>query len=213
MLRHWYIAPIVLAFTLALVSQPAHACFENAPLKLEDVKYADVVVIGRVLNYRIIPDLAAVETRKRMLADPTLSPEIRNEIGKIFEKSRGSMSDYGRFDVQVQEVLKGKVPARIAVTWNNSTFSEPEKMAEGPFLIAARFPDSKSPPLRGPSATVLPNKEPDVLTLLQAPCAPAFIFPIADTDVSTDARYKSIVESIRRILREEDNPSVSESNP
>ena len=194
MLRHWHIAPIVFAFAFA--SQPAYACMTVAPLKLEDVRYADVVVTGRVFNYKIIRD---VEFRKQMLANPKLSPEDRAR----YEGPRQLLPDYARFEVQVQEVLKGKVPDRITVTWNNSTFGEPEEMASGPFLIALRYPSSKMPPLRGPSATILPNKEPGTLTVLQAPCAPAFIFPV------TDVR----VESIRRILRGEDNLDVSGDSP
>lgn len=46
----------------------AHARAVFVPSKLGDVKYADVVVIGRIDNYRIIRDEAF---RKRMLASPS----------------------------------------------------------------------------------------------------------------------------------------------
>ena len=70
------------------------------------------------------------------------------------------LPDYARFDVQVKEVLVGRAPNRLSVTWDNSTFGEPEQMAAGPYLIALRRPGSASPPLRGPSATIFPTPDP-----------------------------------------------------
>jgi len=159
---------LVAAITAALATVPARACETDAELNLNDVKLADVVVIGRVANYRIVLDQ---DFRKKMLASPNLSPDIRRiyETGSI-------MSDYARFDVQVDEVLFGKAPEVLAATWDNSTFSEPEQMGPGPFLIAMRDPSSKMPPLRAPSATILPDPERGTLTVLQAPCSSPFIF-------------------------------------
>jgi hypothetical protein len=160
---------LTIALACALTSQPAVGCIVAAQLEPADIKYADVVVVGRVSNFTIIRDQ---EFRRRMLANPNLSPELR----EFYEGPGGVISDYARFDVQVDEVLAGKVPNRFSVTWNNSTFGEPEKMAAGPFLIALLEAGSGSPPLRGPSATVIPNKEPGLLTVLQAPCAGPFMF-------------------------------------
>ena len=101
------------------------------------------------------------------------------------------MPDYAQFSVKISEILKGAVPKEIAVTWDNSTFGEPEQLEPGPYLIALRDPQSAVPPLRGPSATVFPNKEPSTLTVLQAPCAPPFIIQVSD----------SRVESILKILK------------
>lgn len=84
---------------------------------------------------------------------------------------------YARFNVLIDEVLVGKVSQELTVTWDNSTYSEPTSMPSGPFLIALRDPRSGQLPLRGPSATFLPNSEPNLLTVLQAPCAGPFIFP------------------------------------
>lgn len=54
-----------------------------------------------------------------------------------------------------------------------------------PYLIALRESSSKTPPLRGPSATTLPNPEPNLLAVLQAPCAPAFIFETMSVEAET----------------------------
>ena len=98
--------------------------------------------------------------------------------------------DYARFDVVVDEALLGNVGGTVPVTWDNSTFPEPQSMPSGPFLIALRYPGSGGPPLRGPSAFISPYREPVSLTVLQAPCAVPFIFERASEDAA----------AIRRIL-------------
>lgn len=136
------------AMVMALASDPttAHACMMQAPIELADIKYADVVIVGRIANYDTI-------------GDPNL------------------ITGYAIFDVLVDEILIGDAPPILAVTWDNSTFGEPESIPPGPFLIALRDPRSGTLPLRGPSATIFPNPEPRFLALLQAPCADPFMFP------------------------------------
>jgi len=153
------------AFVIFSASEPANACMAEAPLLLRDVKYADVVVIGRIENYQIIRDQ---EGRKKL---PWLS-----------ESDALILTDYARFNVHVDEVLFGEAPKMLTVTWDNSTFEEPKSMPPGPYLLALRHPQSDLPPLRGPSATIMPNKEPQALTVLQAPCAPAFIIKSGSKD-------------------------------
>lgn len=164
----------LMAFTAATTafvsaSGPAQACRLPAPLVLDDVRFADVVVVGRIRNYRIVRD---EEFRRKMLDNPKISADMR----RFYEGPDTLLSDYARFDVDVDRVLAGKAPSSVSVTWDNSTFGEPEKMATGPFLIALRRSDSRTPPLRGPSATILPSREPLVLTVLQAPCSTPFLF-------------------------------------
>jgi hypothetical protein len=155
---------------------PSQACALYVPPNLEDVQYADVVVIGRVSNYRIIRDEAS---RRRMLASPRLRPEDR----RIYEDPRHILlPDYARFDVQVEEALTGNPPRTLSVTWDNSTFGEPEQMGAGLYLIALRWPQSASPPLRGPSTTITANPDTSALTLLQAPCSGAFIYEVGSEE-------------------------------
>lgn len=166
MKRHWLIAAMLLGFA---ASEPARACRMHAGIDLKDVRYADLVLVGRIANYRIIRD---EEFRRKMLSSPRLPADLR----RIYESGESLLPDYARFDIEVDEVLVGRAPKRVSATWDNSTFGEPEKMNAGPFLIALRRPNSAMPPLRGPSATILPNREPHSLTVLQAPCASPFIF-------------------------------------
>ncbi len=61
----------------------------SAELVLADVRYADVVVVGQITNYTILSG-------------------DRDMPGSIF--------DYARFDIVVDEVLKGEAPRVVTVT-------------------------------------------------------------------------------------------------
>jgi hypothetical protein len=158
------------AVAAAALPGSVHACMMSVPQKLEDIRYADVVVVGRIANYRIIRDEAF---RKWMLKSPNLSPDL---LKMYRDPKKSLMTDYAHFDINVEEVLFGRAPARLSATWDNSTFPEPLQMKPGRYLIALRRPNAASPPLRGPSATITPNPDAKTLTLLQAPCASAFLF-------------------------------------
>jgi hypothetical protein len=176
------------ALVCLCASTPAGACRFSPPLNPDDVSYADLVVVGRISHYRIVRDM---EFRRKMLANPKLPADMR----KFYEGPGTLLPDYARFDVEIDEVLLGKAPRRITVTWDNSTFGEPEKMAPGPYLIALRRASSAMPPLRGPSATIMPNPEPDKLAVLQAPCAPAFIL---ETSRDEAGKVRAILRGHRR---------------
>jgi hypothetical protein len=182
---------VAVALSVMLAAKPASACRGIAALELNDIKYASVVVIGRVTNYEIVQDNTARLQRWLALAQFDLPWEYR----KSGLQQKHFMSDYARFRVLVDQVLVGQPPKVITVTWDNSTFGEPETMKEGPYLIGLREPSSKIPPLRGPTATFLPSPEPNLLTVLQAPCAPAFILE------ATSAEAKSIKEMFGRAAK------------
>jgi len=117
-----------------------------------------------------------------MRASPNLSAQMR----KMYEDPKqGFISDYARFDIQVEQVLIGQARRKLSVTWDNSTFAEPNQMTSGRYLIALRRPSSASPPLRGPSATILASPDPNALTLLQAPCSRAFIYDAESEEART----------------------------
>jgi hypothetical protein len=162
---------IAFSLSVILLAKPTNACMTMEAIKLDDIKYASVVVIGRITNYEVVLDQAVRQERKKELARPNLPPEYR----KALSRQKSFMSDYAHFNVLVDEVLVGAPPQVLSVTWDNSTFGEPKKLDEGPFLIALRKQDAQTPPLRGPSATILPVPEPQSLTILQAPCAPPFM--------------------------------------
>jgi hypothetical protein len=122
----------------------------DAEIVLDDVKYADTVVVGRIANYEVVTPVG---------------------------KEPGLIWDYAQFDILTDEVLKGSASPTFKVTWDNSTFGEPDSIAPGQYLVALRNPESTSiPPLRGPSAMIMPRPESAIPTLLQAPCAQPFMF-------------------------------------
>lgn len=176
------ICAMVTSMAIILAAKPAGACLMAANLKLDDIKYASVVVIGRIVDYEIVLAQAVRKERKEMLES---SADKSTEYWKSMSEQKHFLSDYARFRVLVNEVLVGQPPNVISVTWDNSTFGEPEKMKDGPYLIGLREPGSKSPPLRGPSATILPSPEQNSLTVLQAPCAPAFILAATSAEAKT----------------------------
>jgi hypothetical protein len=153
-----------LAVTAALVTMiataPAHACRIYRPIRLEDVRSADVVLVGRISNYRIIRDH---DFRRKMLANPNLPANDR----KLYENPRTFLlTDYARFDVTADEMLVGTAPKTLSLSWRNSTFAEPETMAAGPYLIA----------LRRRSAAIPADPGEPPLTILQAGCSSPFMF-------------------------------------
>lgn len=176
---------------LLMFGTAADACIMHAELHTADATYADVVVVGRIANYVIVPDAAARQGELDLSSSIKLSPDTRRGL-----KGRtGSVRDYARFDVVIDQVLRGKAAKTIRVTWDNSTFREPETMPSGPMLIALRDPRGAAPPLRGPSGAILANPEPGTLTVLQAPCASAFIFP----SVSQEANEVRLLLGVRPI--------------
>jgi hypothetical protein len=182
-----YLCATVMGLAILLAAKPASACVMMAGLKFDDIKYASVVVVGRIANYEIVRDEAFRKQYKEGLersADKT-SEDWKKEYARATSEQERFLSDYARFNVLVDEVLVGQPPKVITVTWNNSTFGEPEKMKDGSYMIALRVPGSQSPPLRGPSATVVPSAEPKSLIVLQAPCAPAFIFEASSAEAKT----------------------------
>ena len=173
MKRHWIAS--ALALVTAAAAGPVQACMMSAPLVLEDVFYADVVVVGRIANYRIVRDPIIRQERRAALSEAIAKhPELLRMV-----EEGGYMSDYARFDLLVDEVLSGQAGASIAVTWDNSTFGIPESMPAGPVLIALRRPGAPMLPLRAPSVTTLPDPEPGALAVLQAPCSDPFMFESA----------------------------------
>lgn len=157
------------ALLISGLSTGAKACMVSVRLHIEDVRHADVVVVGRITDYRLVLDPVV---RARRKADIARDPEFWKRSG---DQTR-FLPDYARFRIEVEEVLYGEAPDMLVATWDNSTFAEPDSLPPGPYVIALRNPQSGTPPLRGPSAVVGPAPEPGTLTLLQAPCARPFLF-------------------------------------
>ncbi len=137
-----------------LMPTQSFACAVMTGMELSDVFLADAVIVGQVVDYEIV------------------------DVGR-----QGPLPNYARFKVRIEKVLTGDVSQNLNVdntltfTWDNSTFGEPEEFQRRvSFLFALRNPTSPLPPLRSGSGVILPTLETDSFTVLQAPCAGAFIF-------------------------------------
>ncbi|MEZ5921597.1 MAG: hypothetical protein R3C60_09640 [Parvularculaceae bacterium] len=150
----------LLAFWVVATTS-AQACMGVAPFVIEDIKAADVVLVGDVTNY-------SVEG-----CQPEEAP---------------SLACYGLIDIDVSETLQGEAREHWTLYWWNSTFGVPEKWElDNPLIIAGRWAKSRGLPLRGPSATVFPSKRPELLQVLQAPCSRPFLLQ-ADQETISQVR-------------------------
>ncbi len=146
----------LLLITLVGFSTPALACRDEPELRLSWLSRADLVIIGQVSNYRIVPDFndpIAARVRYELLERALgANPEER----EVIRSNMRSASDYAHLDVQVEEVLAGTVPERLEVTWDTSWFRLPDSLEPGSYLIALQAPGKGAvSPARARSWTVL----------------------------------------------------------
>lgn len=129
-----------------LISEAAHACLTRAEFTTEDVVVADGVFVGELVEYQLF--------------------KPRGDLG---------LSEYAVLTFVVRERLRGKGKDKpLRVHWHNSTYGMPSSLRLGLYLVAVTTTGTQ-PPLRGPSATIFPSSRPDLPSVLQAPCADAFL--------------------------------------
>lgn len=143
------LAKLLIAAIAAMTPTLSAACMVTLPPTFEDILMADVVVAGTVLDYKIV------------------------DAGTI-----GDLEDYARFTIQITEIYEGEVSeGQLSFTWGNSTFGGPDAFPKyKAFIFALRDATAPPLPLRGLSGTLVPAPDSERLTVLQAPCADAFIF-------------------------------------
>jgi hypothetical protein len=128
-------------------ASPAQACRDTHEPNLAQVKSADVVVVGRIANY-VTSEITFFEPSGRGL---------------------GTRGRYARFDIVVDEVLKGEAPKALSAMWINSVFTLPDSKPPGPYVIALQ--DAKAR-LGG---SFIPKQTPGLIVLQEA-CEPPFLF-------------------------------------
>ena len=163
--------PLFILAALAL-AQPAAACrFYKGLTEVDPANDAVIIVTGRISDYRIISDR---QWRQRMLANPNLSDEDRQ---RYLDPKARLLPDYARFQLTVDRRLKGQIAERVWVSWNSSTYAEPEQLGPGPFLFALTAPRGTV----GPDDIILGGEvaeRPEDYAPIQAPCASAVILPL-----------------------------------
>ncbi len=152
------------ALTYFMSFSSTYACTSAVEFIPEDVKYADIVVLGTVQNFNSVLDLDARRRRAEF------KEAVRGtKLYDILNKSSGVSTDYALFDVHVDDVLKGSAGEVISITAQPF----PKISPSGQYLIAIRHIRSELPPLRTAAATVF-TPEGSEYTVLSAPCAPHF---------------------------------------
>ena len=137
---------ILALFGTMTYSDAAHACVIRAAFRIEDVVLADAVFVGELVNYQLFKP----------------RPDF-------------DLSEYAVLTFIVQERLRGKSKdKRLRVHWRNSTYGMPSSLRIGVYLVAVTT-TGRQPPLRFGSATIFPSSRPDLPSVLQAPCADAFL--------------------------------------
>ena len=160
----YVLSSIVVAIMLA--SGSAQACRVSGPTNFSNVQAADAVVVGKIINYKIVLDLKTRNERTYQLShSPNMSPEYR----RFLSKQKNFDGDYARFDVVVEKVLKGNVGRKIRVTWNASPFAEPDHMTTASVVVALT---KNTPTNRARS-----EAKSDEMIVFQPNCDAAFIFP------------------------------------
>jgi hypothetical protein len=160
MRRHCLAGVILLALAM---STPALACDVPQTYDFEDTLRADTVVVGRISDYRIVRNEAH---RQKMRRNPKMPADarIRSE----------ALSDYARFEIHVDEVLLGSPPTRLFATMDNLVASEPQRMADGTFVIALMNPAATTS--RNSTTATRNGEGPEPYTVLQSPCVGVFMF-------------------------------------
>lgn len=130
----------LLLITLVGFSAPALACRDEPELRLSWLNQADLVLVGHVSHYRVVPDfhdpVAAAHRYELLERALVATPEQREQI----RRQVGLASDFARVDVRVEEVLIGTRPERLEVTWDTSWFKLPESLEPGSYLMALQAP-------------------------------------------------------------------------
>lgn len=169
----------IAAFGLAAVfaAGAAAACIISDGFRPETVAGSDLVVVGRISNYRLIADKPMREAKRKDfyrsgrwedLADSFAAP------GKL-------PADYARFDIEVDEVLAGKTAKRLTVIWYGAASGQARTRPSGPLLIALQRPVSVFP--------ASPPPEPQRLQVVHPFCGQAYLFPAASGEAGSIRQF------------------------
>lgn len=104
------IAAAGLALALTFGAAPSLACRITKDFDVKDLEPADVIVLGRIQNYKVV--------RERY--------------------------PYARFDVVVDQVVKGAPRQKLTVVWGPGSFEPPERMTKGEYFVALRKPNART---------------------------------------------------------------------
>ena len=149
MIRALYAGALLLS--CVLLTPPARACNVES-YEPTDIDYAQMVVVGEVKNYRVVPNDALSEQIRKCIEVGT-APDWQQK--RYFEDIASGTSPggyYGRFEIAVDKVLKGRAGKTLSVTladWiiphvGDDSSRLPKHLASKRYLIALNMPDAES---------------------------------------------------------------------
>ena len=149
------------ALGCAMASAPAQACNVEG-YDPDVVDYADAVLVGRVMNYRVVPNTALSEYIRKRIEDGTAYAWERDRYQDALSKGVSPGGYYGKFDVKVERVLKGKVRRTFTATYRDwtrpaptpATSQLPTHLASQRYLLAFVKSDSATPVGRSVDASL-----------------------------------------------------------
>lgn len=156
---------------------PARACIDLRGPDWIDVRYADLVLVGRVQNYRIVRDELERQAIRRLSKDPVLGYLVKRDLERVRRGERMS-GDYAKFDVLVHRRLLGTSPAIVTVAWSRPHFFDSGAMPSGPYVIAMRSPHSVGSSEARYQDADLRSREPSLPTVLTSFCGGPFMFKV-----------------------------------
>jgi len=159
---------------------PAHACFGPLGLDLNDVRHADLVLVGRVQNYRIVRDERERQAIRRLSEDPVHSHLFKRDLEHV-QRGDPMSGDYAKFDILVHRQLSGKSPPVLTVTLNDP-FRKFGDIAGRTYVFALLSLSSNSAPGSRDLRLYLVNREPDLPTVIIVPCSATFMFEVASPE-------------------------------
>ncbi len=179
---------LFVAISMVTLDSMALACAAPSLIELNDVKFANIVVIGTIIDYKIVKN---EKFRRQMLKSKYLSAEDR----RIYAGSELLRTDFARFKIVVSQVLFGTAPKTLSVSWDYpESLDIPKRMANRPLLIALHWRYNDVFFRQGGSYSTLSDRDPKLVTILQAPCAGPFIFD----SVGSDARAIKVILANRK---------------
>lgn len=159
MMKHiQMIALVKIALLVANVS--ALACPEPIRLFPSEFITADIIIVGQVQRYEAIIDIAATARVRQILEKiPKMKARTKDHVSIL----------YGRFNIDVEQVLKGTISARPDIYWAPATRGPAKSVPPGRYILGLVAMND-----RVEHAKNLPHP-PGALYVDEKSCAGAFI--------------------------------------
>ena len=169
---------LVAVAMLATAAPAAPACTVDRPLDIADIEKAMLVVRGRVVEYR-------------RLAPADAQTAERNALIRI----------------EVAETWRGSERDEWQILWGSESSELPEDWPFGDDIVLAALMPVALQTLPAPGDGASREPEPLLPWVLQAPCAPPFIFRTTPPE-DEERRHDEEMEGVRNLMKQMPSESM-----